>query len=100
MEYNNCPRVKKYEALPGSLQFTSFKVFEAGQSELFFSSMRIFQPDLKVEKSSYKDANIRLSVSADYSPYNEYCYIRIRENAIEIHCADRLGARNASAILA
>lgn len=100
MDYNICPRVKKYEVLPGTLRFTALRVFSAGESDLFFSSMKIFQPDLQVEKCSYKEANIRLSVAKDFSPYNEYCNMRIREGAIEIHCADRLGARNASAILA
>ena len=100
MDYNICPRIKKYVPLAGKFYFQSLKVFAAGESDLFFSSMKIFQPDLQVERSNYKDANIRLSVANDYSPYNEYCNMRIRENAIEIHCADRLGARNASAILA
>ena len=100
MKYNICPRVKKYEPLNGALSFTALKVFAAGESDLFFSSMAIFQPELKVEKCGYQEANIRLSVAKDFSPYNEYCNMRIRENAVEIHCNDRLGARNASAILA
>ena len=100
MNYNICPRVKKYEPLSGILSFSSLKVFAAGESDLFFSSMQIFHPELQVEKCGYKEANIRLSITKDFSPYQEYCNMRIRENAIEIHCADRLGARNASAILA
>ena len=100
MGFDICPRIKKYSELTGEFRFNSLKVFAVGQSELFFSSMPIFHPELKTEKSNYKDANIRISVSSDYSPYQEYCTMRIREDVIEIHCSDRLGARNASAILA
>ena len=52
MKYNVCPRVKKYEPLSGTLCVTTLKVFAAGEADLFFSSMKIFLPDLQVEKCS------------------------------------------------
>ena len=100
MSFDICPRVKKYSALTGEFRFQSWQVFAVGRSELFFSSMAIFQSETGIEKCGYKEANVRLSVAKDFSPYPEYCNMRIRENAVEIHCNDRLGARNASAILA
>lgn len=100
MSFDICPRVKKYSATAGEFYFETWRVFAVSQSELFFSSMAIFRPEAAIEKCGYKEANVRISVSADFSPFPEYCTIRIRERVIEIHCADRLGARNAAAILA
>jgi hypothetical protein len=99
-QYNVLPRMKKYLERAGSFSFNSLKVSLSGDGDIFFSSSAILMPDVKIEKSNYHDANIRVSVSPDFSPFNEYCSLRITESFIEVHCRDRLGARNAVSLIA
>jgi len=99
MEYSVWPRVKEFARQEGGLFLEGFRVFGLGGGALFFSTMEEFFPG-KVEKADYDGANVRLSLSGTYSPYPEFCFLRIREWGIEIHCRDEAGARNAAAILA
>ena len=99
MEYSVWPRVKEFVRQEGGLFLEGFRVFGVGGGALFFSTMEEFFPG-KVEKADYDGANVRLSLSGTYSPYPEFCFLRIREWGIEIHCRDEAGARNAAAILA
>ena len=98
--YNVLPRIKKYSIREGSFSFDSLRVSLSGDGALFLSCAKILLPNVKIEKASYREANIRISVSPDYSPYNEYCSLRITESFIEIHCRDNMGARNAASIIA
>ena len=100
MRFDICPRVKDYTQKNGSFNAETLKVFPLGKADLFFSALKILLPDAPIERVCYRDANIRISVSEDYSSYREYCSLRIRESVIEIHCRDHAGARNAAAILA
>lgn len=100
MVFDICPRVKQYEVKSGAFSADALRVFSLGKGELFFSACAILLPDVPVERANYAEANIRISVSADYSSKNEFCYLRIREDVVEIHCRDEAGARNAAAILA
>lgn len=99
MEYSVWPRVKEFAGQEGGLFLEGFRVFGVGGGALFFSTMEEFFPG-KVEKADYDGANVRLSLAGTYSPYPEFCSLRIREWGIEIHCRDEAGARNAAAILA
>ena len=99
MDYPIWPRVKEFRKAEGSLQLTKLRVFAIGGGDLFFSFLEEFFPNCW-EKANYDNANIRLSVSGSYSPYLEFCSLRVRETGIEIHCRDEAGARNAAAILA
>ena len=94
-----CPRVKQYTTKPGVFSGETLKVFMLGKGQLFFSTLQILLPEVAVERARYKDANVRISVSEDYSSQREYCSLRITENILEIHCRDDAGARNAAAIL-
>ena len=100
MVFDICPRVKQYEVKNGVFAADELRVFSLGKGELFFSSWAVLMPEAKLQRAGYADANIRISVSADYSSQNEFCYLRIREDMVEIHCRDEAGARNAAAILA
>ena len=100
MVFDICPRVKGYEVKSGAFSADALRVFSLGKSELFFSTCAILLPDMPVERANYAEANIRISVSADYSSQNEFCSLRIRQELVEIHCRDEAGARNAAAILA
>lgn len=100
MVFDICPRVKQYEVKNGVFCADTLRVFSLGKGELFFSTCAILLPGAKVRRASYSDANIRISISADYSSQSEYCSLRIREDGIEVHCRDEAGARNAAAILA
>lgn len=99
-EYKVLPRIKKYSEGEGVFSFDSLKVAISGDGELFLSSSAILMPDVKTERSSYREANIRVSVSPDFSPFNEYCSLRVTESFIEIHCRDKTGARNAVSVIA
>lgn len=99
MVFDICPRVKQYKQLQGVFSFDALRVFSLGKGELFFSTCEFLLPDIKMERGSYGNANVRISVSADYASQSEYCSFRIREDGIEIHCRDEAGARNAAAIL-
>ena len=100
MVFDICPRVKQYTERAGMFACKKLKVFSLGDSRLFFSTMRILMPQLTVEQASYSEANLRISVTEDYSSKREYCSFRIREDRIEVHCRDAAGTRNAAAILA
>ena len=95
-----CPRIKHYEVRPGMFCADTLRVFSLGKGELFFSTCAILLPNVTIEHTGYADANVRISISADYSSESEYCAFRIREDGMEIHCRDEAGARNAAAILA
>ena len=98
MEYPVWPRVKEFSARGGDLRLDKLRVFAIGGAGLFFSVLEEFLPGM-TEKADYDGANIRISVSSSYSPYPEFCSLRIRETGVEIHCRDGAGARNAAAIL-
>lgn len=100
MDFQICPRVKYARRQAGSFRARQWKVFTVGDGEAFFRAMGIFCPELRLERVSYREANVRLSVSESYSSRNEYCSARILEEAMELHCRDSAGARNAAAILA
>ncbi len=99
-KYDVLPRIKKYFEKEGSFNFESLRVSVSGDGEIFFSSAAILLPDMIIERTNYRDANIRVSVSPDFSPYNEYCSLRVTESFIEIHCRDNMGARNAVSVIA
>ena len=99
-KYDVLPRIKKYSPKDGCFKFDSLKVSVSGDGEIFFSSAAILLPDMVIERKNYREANIRVSVSPDYSPFNEYCSLRITESFIEIHCRDNMGARNAVSVIA
>ena len=99
-KYDVLPRIKQFSEREGRFSFNTFKVSISGDGSLFLSTAAILMPDVKFEKASYREANIRITVSPDYSPFNEYCSLRITESFIEIHCRDNMGARNAAAIIA
>ena len=98
MDYPVWPRVKEYAPLSGAVILEKLRVFALGEGELFFSVLEEFMPG-SVEKADYDGANVRISQSTTYSPYPEFCSLRIRENGVEIHCRDAAGARNAAATL-
>ena len=100
MVFDICPKVKTYSEKPGVFRCDTLKVFMLGKGGLFFSTLNILLPEAPVQRVSYADANVRVSVSEDYSSQSEYCSLRITENMLEIHCRDEAGARNAAAILA
>ena len=94
------PRVKQFSAGTETFFCEQLKVFSLGKGDLFFSTLKILLPELPVELVPYGNANVRLSVSEDYSAQKEYVSFRVREGIMEIHCRDAAGARNAAAILA
>ncbi|MBO5069947.1 MAG: family 20 glycosylhydrolase [Roseburia sp.] len=100
MDFNTCPRLKKASKFSGEYRLDMFKVFTVGQGELFMRSLKIFLPQAEIKPVPREDANIVITVSYAYSSENEYCYIRITDCGIEIHCRDNAGARNAAAIIA
>ncbi len=99
MDFNICPRTKKALQQEGTFRFEGLKVFCVGEASLFFSAMKHFCPELPLEKVALEEANVTISVAEVYSSKNEYCYLRITEKGMEIHCRDNNGARNAAAIL-
>jgi len=99
MDYPVWPRVKEFERLPGAVTLEKLRVFSLGENVFFFSVLEEFLPGMW-EKVDYDGANVRISQSAAYSPFPEFCSLRIREHGVEIHCRDAAGARNAAAILA
>lgn len=98
--FDICPRVKQYRKMPGQFRCERIRIFMLGRGELFVSTVGILLPGIEMKQASYANANIRISVSEDYSSQKEYCSFRIREERIDIHCRDEAGARNAAAILA
>lgn len=100
MEFRIFPRNKKTLKFPGKFHLDTFRVFIVGQGDLFTRSLKIFLPEAEIKEVEREEANIVITVSYAYSSKNEYCYIRITECGLEIHCRDNLGARNAAAILA
>lgn len=100
MQFATCPRLKKYTEATGEYSFDSIKLFMIGEGDMFTRALRIFLPEAKIELVPREQANIMLSVSSIYSAQNEYCFFRINENGIDIHCRDNAGARNAAAIIA
>ena len=99
MDYPVWPRVKEFSPLEGTLTLEGLRVFSVGGNDLFFTFLEEFFPEM-TEKVPYDAANVRISQSAVYSPCQEFCSLRIREQGVEIHCRDAAGARNAAAILA
>ena len=100
MSFSMCPRAKRTVRGEGEFQFTGLKVFTVGGGDRFLRALRIFLPDLKLERAAREEANVVLSVATVFSGANEYCYMRIQKDKMEIHCRDEMGARNAAAILA
>ncbi len=100
MDFNICPRLKKAEVKEGAFRPDTLKVFCVGEAPLFFSTMKHLCRDLSVETATREEANVTITVAEVFSPKNEYCSLRIREEGMEIHCRDNAGARNAAAILA
>ena len=100
MRFDICPRLKAYTQGAGECLLPELKVFVIGDGSLFVRSLRIFLPDAGIREVSYDEANIRVSVSPTYSGYNEYCFGRVTDRSVELHCRDNAGARNAAAILA
>lgn len=99
MDYPVWPRVKEFSPFGGRLTLEGLRVFSVGENHLFFTVLEEFFPEM-TEKVPYDAANVRISQSASYSPYPEFCSLRIREHGVEIHCRDGAGARNAAAVLA
>ena len=99
MEFMTCPRVKYAKEAAGVFAAHDLRVYTVGDGALFVSMLETFLPEVKITCASYEEANIRLSVSRVYSSREEYCSLRIRPGAVEVHCRDALGARNAAAIL-
>lgn len=63
-------------------------------------TLHALMPDIRIEAASREEANVVLSVATVFSAKNEYCYIRILDDRMEIHARDKEGARNAACILA
>ena len=100
MRFSMCPRAKRVVEGEGEFCFDSLKVFTVGEGARFARALRVLVPNLKVEAAEREVANVVLSVATVFSQNNEYCYIRILKNRMEIHARDEMGARNAASILA
>ncbi len=100
MVFETCPSVKRSKADGGFYRFDSLKLFCVGDAARFARALVILTPDLSVSSVSREEANTVLSVASVFAAREEYCYIRITENGIEIRARDAMGARNAAAIIA
>ena len=100
MDLSMCPRAKRTVRFEGEFRFSELKVFTVGDAARFFRAIRVLCPDLPVAAAPRDEANIVLSVATVFSQKNEYCYLRILTDRMEIHARDEMGARNAAAILA
>ncbi len=100
MDLLMCPRAKRTVRFEGEFHFSELKVFTVGEASRFFRAIRVLCPTLPVRETSREEANVVLSVATVFSQKNEYCYLRILKDRMEIHARDEMGARNAAAILA
>lgn len=95
-----CPRVKRSQETDERRQFNSLRLFTVGDGPLFETTLAVLAPDLAIEHSTREEANLVISVANVFSSKDGYCYLRVTENGMEIHCRDNEGARNAAAIFA
>ena len=100
MPFTTCPRVKRARATGGSLKFKTLNLFTVGREDRFARALAVLLPDLPVRAVPREQANTVLSVASVFAAKEEYCYIRITPNGMEIRARDEMGARNAAAILA
>ncbi len=100
MDFSMCPRAKRTVRFEGEFHFSELKVFTVGDASRFFRAIKVLYPTLPVREASREEANVVLSVATVFSQKNEYCYLRISQDRMEIHARDEMGARNAACILA
>lgn len=100
VRFATCPRVKRYTDKGGVLALESINLYVVGQGDLFARTLAHLLPDMKVNMVARESANMTVSVSYAFSPNNGYCYLRMTDSDVEIHCRDNEGARNAAAIIA
>lgn len=100
MDFSMCPRAKRTARFEGEFRFSELKVFVIGEPSRFFRAIKVLCPDLPVREVAREEANVVFSVASVFSQKNEYCYLRILSERMEIHARDEMGARNAAAILA
>ena len=101
MPFLTCPRVKRAKESGGVYRFRELAVFMVGHDDgRLVRTLRVLLPTLPVKHVSRDNANTVLSVASVYAAKNEYCYMRITENGLEIRARDAMGVRNAAAILA
>ena len=100
MSFSVLPRVKRECPVNGEFHFDALRIFTVGEGDSFARALKVLMPALPVEAVSREEANTVLSVATVFSCQNEYCYLRILPDKMEIHCRDKEGARNAACILA
>ena len=100
MDFSMCPRAKRTVRFEGEFRFSELKVFAVGDISRFVRVLRVLSPTLPVREVPREEANVVFSVATVFSQKNEYCYLRILGDRMEIHARDEMGARNAGAILA
>ena len=100
MDLSMCPRAKRTVRFEGEFRFPELKVFAVGDASRFFRVLRVLMPALPVREVAREEANVVFSAAAVFSQKNEYCYLRILADRMEIQARDEMGARNAGAILA
>lgn len=100
MRFTILPRAKRVVEKEGEFRFDALRIFTVGEGALFVRTLKALCPALPIEASSREDANLVLSVATVFSQKNEYCYLRILDERMEIHCRDEQGARNAACVLA
>ena len=100
MSFSIFPRVKRAVEKQGEFQFDALRIFTVGAGASLARTLKALRPEVCVRDASRDEANVVLSVATVFSQKNEYCYLRILEERMEIHCRDDEGARNAACILA
>ena len=63
MSFSMCPRAKRTVRGEGEFQFAGLKVFTVGGGDRFLRALRIFLPELKLERVAREEANVVLSVA-------------------------------------
>ena len=100
MSFMIVPRVKRAKEAEGRFCFDTLRIFTVGEGESFARTLKALLPDVRIEHTSREQANVVLSVATVFSNKNEYCYLRILADRMEIHVRDKEGARNAACVLA
>ena len=100
MSLSIIPRVKRATEAQGEFRFDELRVFTVGEGAAFARTLKALNPAVQVQSASREEANVVLTVATVFSQKNEYCYIRILPERMEIHCRDQKGARNAACVLA
>ncbi len=100
MRFSILPRAKRVIEKEGSWHFDTLRVFSIGEGDMLPRTLKALLPDIKITTASREECNVVLSVAKVFSSKEEYCYIRILPDRMEIHCRDNDGARNAACILA